>query len=105
MPIFVCYSRFNRESRTLRSVASNLGWETLRIDGWKLPEWVETTEPEVVIFATVPEAFDIAEKFNRTLLGCGADWLVSLPKENLRRHVRKMTVADALDSSGGMFVK
>lgn len=58
-----------------------------------------------MIFATVPEAFDIAEKFNRTLLGCGADWLVGLPEEFLRREVRKMTLAEALRSSNGKFVK
>src|SRR5262245_52631029 len=105
MPLFVCDSRFNRESRLLRAVARNLGWETLRVDGWELPDWVETDKADVAIFATAPASFDIAEKFERTLLGCGPDWLIGLPFEFLRRDIRRTALADALHSANGQFVK
>lgn len=105
MPLFVCNSRFSRESRLLRHAASQLGWETLRLDGWELPDWVDSGQKDVAIFSTVPQALDIAEKFDRTLLGCGSDWLVGLPEKFLRRDVSRTTLKDALETAHDRFVK
>lgn len=105
MPLFICNSRFSRESRLLRQAASDAGWETLRLDGWELPDWVDCDEPEVTIFGTVPLALDIADKFERTLLGCGADWLPALPLALLRRIVTKATLSEAIRTGDGRFVK
>jgi hypothetical protein len=105
MTLLVVYSRFSKDSQILRKSAQQLGWETLRLDGLELPDWVDESEPEVAIFATIPGAIAIAEKFSRTLLGCDADWLPNLPQQFRKREIERATLADALHGSDGRFIK
>ena len=105
MPLLVVYSRFSRDSQVLRRTAQQLGWETLRLDGRELPDWVNAAEPDVAIFATMPEAQSIADQLARTLLGCGADWLPRLPYLFRQREMEVTTFADALTRPAGKFIK
>ena len=105
MPLLVVYSRFSRDSRILRETAQRIGWETLRLDGWQLPDWIDHDAREIAIFATMPDAQSIAEQFSRTLLGCPANWLPSLPASSLKRSVTCMPLRNALSHSDGQFVK
>lgn len=82
-----------------------MGWETLRLEGWQLPDWAETENPDVVIFATMPDATRISQQLSRTLLGCGADWLPNLPAKLLQRKIELTTLASALMMSEGCFIK
>lgn len=75
------------------------------MDGWELPDWVDSNQSDIAIFSTVPQALDIAEKFDQTLLGCGSDWLVGLPKRFLRRDLLRTSLKDALETANGRFVK
>jgi hypothetical protein len=105
VPLLVVHSRFSRDSRILRETAQQQGWETLRLDGWQLPDWLDTEIRDVAIFATMPDATDIAERFSRTLVGCGPDWLPSLPQRFLNRKIRLTTLGDALTLPQGSFIK
>jgi ATP-grasp domain, R2K clade family 2 len=105
MPLLVVYSRFSRDSRILREAAKSLGWETLRLDGWRLPDWVDVNEPNVAIFGTFGDASIIAQHFSRTLVGCGANWLPQLPFAFRRRNVELTTLAKALTRTDGLFTK
>jgi hypothetical protein len=105
MPLLVVDSRFSRDSRILREAAHSLKWETLRLDGWHLPDWVDANEPDVAIFATMPEAVSIAESLSKTLLACGADWLPQLPIAFRRRNVELTTLLKAQTKPPGSFIK
>ena len=105
MPTLIVSSRFSTDSQILRSSAQELGWETLRLDGWQLPSWFELPDDQVAMFYTAPSAFDVADQISCTLVGCNPQWTVTLPTEFLLRELRQTTLADALSLPGQAFVK
>src|SRR5262245_43441739 len=105
MPLLVVYSRFSRDSRVLRQTAQQLGWQTLRLDGWQLPDWIDETESDVAVFATMPEAQSIAESLHRILVGCNAEWLPNLPYVLRQREIELTTLSTALSRCTGRFIK
>ena len=105
MPSLICSSRYTIDSQTLRKTAQQLGWETLRLDGNRIPDWFDPPDGNFAFFYTAPHVFDIGKQLHRTLLGCNADWAVNLPPELLRRELCQTTLADALDTIENHFVK
>lgn len=105
MPSLIVSSRYSIDSQILRQAARNLGWETLRLDGWRIPEWFEPPDDQIALFFTAPLAFDVAEQFSRSLLGCDPDWTVQLRPEFLKRNLRQKTLAEALELEGKAFIK
>ncbi len=105
MPGLIVSSRYTTDSQILRQAARGLRWETLRLDGRRIPDWFDSADGRVAIFYTAPDAFDIAAQLSRTLLGCDADWTVRLPAQFRRREMRQMTLADALKPPGDAFIK
>ena len=105
MPTLVLSSHFTTDSQILRETARNLGWDTLRLEGDRVPDWFEPPDEQIAIFATAPQAFDIASQFGRCLAGCPSDWTVSLPHRFLSRKIRQTNLADALSSKAPQFVK
>jgi hypothetical protein len=105
MPSLVVSSRFTTDSQILRKAAEQLVWETLRLDGSKLPDWFEPKDDQIAFFFTPPHAFDIAAQLSRTLLGCNPDWILGLPDDYVRRQIRQMTLAAALELPGRSFIK
>lgn len=105
MPTLICSSRYTVDSQILRRTAHELEWETLRIDGNRVPDWFEPPDDEVAFFYTAPQAFDIASHFGRSLIGCNPDWTVNLPQVLLQRELRQMSLAEALETIDNHFVK
>jgi len=105
MHTLVVSSQFGTDSRLLRSAAQRLGWQTLRLEGRELPEWFEPPDGNVAVFCPAPLAFDIADQLSHTLLGCNPDWTVDLEPSFLKREIRQMTLAAALELAGKSFVK
>lgn len=105
MPSLICSSRYTLDSQILRKTAQSLEWETLRLDGRQLPDWFEPPDDQIAIFYTAPHAFEIADQLGRRMLGCSPDWTVNLPAAFLNRELRQTTLADALQTADGMFVK
>lgn len=105
MPSLIVSSRYTTDSQLLRQTARELGWETLRLDGSRIPDWFDPPDEQIALFYTAPQAFDIAAQLSRTLLGCNPDWTVQLPAEFLLRELRQTTLADALTLPGESFIK
>jgi len=105
MPSLICSSRYTVDSQILRKTAQSLGWETLRLDGDKIPDWFEPPDSQIAFFYTAPHAFDIARQLGRTLIGCNPNWTVDLPSELLQRELVQTTLRDALQINQARFVK
>jgi len=105
MPSLIVSSRFTSDSQVLRKVAQQLGWETLRLDGQRIPDWFDPSDGKIALFYTAPHAFDIASQLSRTLLGCHPEWILELPDELVRRQIRQMTLREAMALPGKSFVK
>jgi hypothetical protein len=105
MPSLILSSRYTTDSQRLREAAQDLGWETLRLDGDKIPEWFEPPDESIALFYTPPHAFGLAGQLGRTLVGCPPDWTIRLPNEFLRRELRQMPLEEALGLPGTSFVK
>jgi len=105
MPSLIVSSRYTTDSQLLREAAQRLGWETLRLDGDRVPDWFEPPDERIALFYTAPHAFEIAAQLSRTLVGCDAAWTTRLPAELLRRELWQTTLAEALALPGRQFVK
>lgn len=105
MPSLIVSSRYTTDSQLLREAAQRMGWETLRLDGDRVPDWFEPPDGRIALFYTAPHAFDIAAQLSRTLIGCDSGWTTRLPVEFLRRELRQTTLAEALALPGRQFVK
>lgn len=105
MPSLICSSRYTIDSQILRKVAQQLGWETLRLDGNRIPDWFDPPDRDIAFFYTAPHVFDIGKQLHRTMLGCNPDWCVNLPSELLRRELHQTTLANAQNSIEHHFVK
>ncbi len=105
MPSLICSSRYTLDSQILRRTAQQLGWETLRLDGEKVPDWFEPPDRQIAIFFTAPHVFEIGKQLSRRLIGCNPDWAVHLPPEFLKRELWQTRLRDALDTITEHFVK
>jgi hypothetical protein len=105
MPSLIVSSRYSTDSQALREIAQYLGWDTLRLDGRRIPDWFDPPDDQNALFFTSPLAFEIAEQLSCTMLGCPPDWTVKLPTEFLMRELRQMTLGQALELPGKSFVK
>jgi len=105
MPSLILSSRYTTDSQLLRETARSLEWETLRLDGQRLPDWFDPPDDQIAMFYTAPHAFDVAAQLNRSLVGCQPDWTITLPRPFLSRDIRQTTLADALTITESQFVK
>ena len=105
MPSLILSSRYTTDSQILRETARNLGWETLRLDGQRLPEWFDPPDHQIAMFYTAPHAFDVASQLDRSLAGCPPDWTITLPRHFLSREIAQTTLYDALTITEPRFVK
>lgn len=105
MPTLIVSSSYTTDSQRLRQTAREHGWETLRLDGLRLPDWFDPPDQQIALFFTAPHAFEVAAQLSRTLLGCNPDWTIQLPYEFLLREIRQTTLADAFTLPGDSFIK
>ena len=105
MPSLIVTSRFTSDSQRLRTAAQSLGWETLRLDGWQLPEWFNPPDDQFAIFHTAPVAFEIADQLSRILVGCDSGWTPGLPKQLLQRELSVVSLSAARSRRGTYFAK
>ena len=97
MPLLLLSPRYTMDSRILRKVARGLGWETFRLDGDSIPEWIEEfANDEVAIYITYPLAFQVATRLSHRLLGPTAQILCQLPNKYLKRDICLSTLEKAI---------
>ena len=103
MPTLILSPRYSDDSITLRRAAIELGWDVMRLAGWRLHEDFEPEEP--VLFAEPLFNEAVAEQLGLKVVEPPEDFLVTLPREYIKREVRLMSVAEARTLPGPVFLK
>ena len=103
MPTLILSSRYSDDSIKLRRAAISLGWDVMRLAGWRCPDDFEPEEP--VLFAEPLFNQAVAEQLGLTVIEPPEDFLVRLPDEYVRRRVGLMTAAEARTLPGPVFLK
>ena len=103
MPTLILSPRYSDDSITLRRAAIALGWDVMRLAGWRLHEDFEPEEP--VIFAEPLFTEAAAAQLGLTVIEPPDDFLVTLPREYVGREVRLISAAEARTLPGPVFLK
>ena len=103
MPTLILSPRYSDDSIKLRRAAIALGWDLMRLAGWRCPEDFEPEEP--VLFAEPLFNAAVAEQLGLALVEPPEDFLVTLPREYVGRDVRLTTAKEARKFPGPVFLK
>lgn len=103
MPTLILSPRYSDDSITLRRAAIALGWDVLRLAGWRCPEDLEVDEP--VLFGEPLFNEAVAEQLGLTVIEPDDDFLVRLPDGYVKRRVRLATAGEARTLSVRTFMK
>jgi hypothetical protein len=103
MPTLILSPRYSDDSIKLRRAALALGWDVMRLAGWRCPEDFEPEEP--VLFAEPLFNAAVAEQLGLAVVEPPEDFLVRLPQEYVKRRVRLTTAAEARTLPGPVFLK
>jgi len=102
--LLIVTPNFRGEVPILAKAAEILGWEVYRSPGgWRLPEELKGKEGAVygeLFFCEV-----VAQQMGWTLHANSLDWLVSLPKEYVKRNIQFTTLAAARKITEKKFIK
>jgi hypothetical protein len=93
MPTLILSPRYSDDSITLRRAAIALGWDVMRLAGWRCPDDFEPEEP--VLFAEPLFNTAVPEQLGLTVVEPPKDFLIRLPGEYVRRDLRLTTYAEA----------
>lgn len=103
MPTLLLSPRYTSDSRTLRRVAEEAGWQVLRLADWRPPR--RAFADDVALYGE-PLFVDImAAGLDLAVFDCPADWLARLPERITRRAISAMTLAEARHLTPAHFVK
>jgi hypothetical protein len=103
MPTLILSPRYSDDSIKLWRAAVALGWDVMRLAGWRCPEDFEPEES--VLFAEPLFNAAVAEQLGLTVVEPPEDFLNRLPQEYVKRQVRLMTAAEARTLPGTAFLK
>ena len=104
MPTLILPPRFTEDAQLLWRAASELGWSTERLSGWRVTDHLLTvTEP--VIYVEPLFAPMVAEQFGIEFKEPPIDFLPSLPEHLRRRTITLSTFGEVAKLSQPMFVK
>ncbi len=103
MPTLLLTPRYTTDSRLLRQAAHHAGWDTFRLQEWRVP--VDLAERELVFYGEPLLVDVIAESLPYVLFEPPSTWLPSLPERYRRRDVRLTTVEEARKLAQPAFIK
>ncbi|MDG3004330.1 ATP-grasp domain-containing protein [Paludisphaera mucosa] len=103
IPTLILSPRYSDDSITLRRAAIALGWDVMRLAGWRPPEDFAPDEP--VLHAEPLFAEAVAERLGLSVVEPPEDFLIRLPDRYLGRRLRLMTAAEARGLAGPAFLK
>jgi hypothetical protein len=103
MPTLILSPRYSDDSIKLRRAAVALGWDVMRLAGWRCLEDFEPEEP--LLFAEPLFNRAVAEQLGLEVVEPPEDFLSRLPHEYVKREVRLMTASEALSLTGPVFLK
>lgn len=104
-PILLLAPRMTDDSISMWKAALSLGWSAQRIQGWRLPDELATTDRPFVIYGEPLFAEAVADQTGLVILEPSIDWLTMLPREYLKRDIEIMTLGAARALSTPAFVK
>lgn len=104
MPTLILTPRYTDDSQALWKAAGSLGWQTERLTGWRIPDYLlDLNDP--VLYAEALFAPALAEQLGLMLLSPPEDWLVRLPHEYKLRDISLTTLGAARSLRGRHFIK
>jgi hypothetical protein len=96
--------RHSEDTRLLWRAATARGWDTLRLQGWRVAPHQHPPGPALV-YGEPLFAATVADQLQLALLEPPLDWLANLPRDLLQREVRAGTLAQLLTWPAPAFAK
>ncbi len=103
MPTLILSPRYSDDSIKMRRAAIALGWDVMRLSGWRCPEDFDPEEP--VLFAEPLFNQAVAEQLGLEVIEPPEDFLIKLPGEYVGRRVSLTTAIEARRLPGLVFLK
>jgi hypothetical protein len=103
VPTLLLTPRYTTDSRLLRLAAHHAGWDTFRLQEWRVP--AELALGELVFYGEPLLADVIAESLPYVLFEPPPAWLPNLPARWRQRDVRLTTVEEARKLEQPAFIK
>lgn len=104
-PLVLLAPRMTDDSKAVWKAALDLGWSIERIQGWRVPENLRTSDRPIVIYGEPLFAEAVADQTGLTLLEPSIDWLTTLPWEFVRRNLELLSLEEARQQISPAFVK
>ncbi|MBL8022254.1 MAG: ATP-grasp domain-containing protein, partial [Leptospirales bacterium] len=96
-------ARYSEDSINLRSAAADAGYDIIRLQQWRAPEFLD---PEhVIVYGEVVFVLAMADQLSLGILEPTSDLLPQIPFDYLRREVRSVTYAEAQLLTSPLFLK
>lgn len=102
MTTLLISSRHTDDNQALWRAATQRDWTVERVKGIRIPS---LDDPEIVLYLESLFATTVARSLGRRLLDLPEDWLVKVPYRFTKRQIELMTLGEARNRSGPMFVK
>ena len=102
-PTLILSPRYSDGSIIMRRAAIALGWDVMRLSGWRPPEDFAPEDP--VLYAEPWFNDVVAEHLGLSIVAPADDFLVALPEEYVRRRVQSTSAAEARGLPGPVFLK
>ena len=103
MPTLILSPRYSEDSIRLRRAAVALGWEVMRLSGWRCPDDFEPDEP--VLYAEPLFNQAIAQELRLRVVEPPADFLTRLPRVYVGRAIQLLNASEARALPGPIFLK
>ncbi|SMC16424.1 protein of unknown function [Andreprevotia lacus DSM 23236] len=104
MPTLIFTPRYSEDSQLLWKAASQQGWHTERLTGWRVPDHLQGRS-DAVFYGEALFGPMLAEQLGLDLLQPPEDWLVPLPHEYRLRDIALSTLAEARRLTARAFIK
>ncbi len=103
MTTLILSPRHTEDSQKLWRAALELGWEVVRVQGWRVEDLPPISEP--VVYAETMLAMRLSERLGIQLDEPPVDWLPTLPDEYRGRAVKLSTLGAELTRTEPAFIK
>jgi hypothetical protein len=103
MPALILSPRYSDDSIKLRRAAVALGWDVMRVAGWRCPDDFAPEEP--VLYAEPLFNAVVAEQLGLTVEEPFEDFLAGLPQKYVSREIRLTAASEARALRSPVFLK
>lgn len=104
-PVVLIGPRATDDSIAIWRVCVAHGWPVHRLQGWRVPEDLLTSQAEIVIYGEPLLAKVVVDQMGLILMEPDIDWLTTLPFQYVSREIKLMTLHEARQLESSAFVK